>query len=113
MKFTEGYWLRSERANGLFPAEVYAVTEIPGGVRILAPTKPIESRGDTLNLPVITMEFRACSSKMISVEAWHYEGYDTHQPTFETAELSYEPQIAITEEEILLDTGEMEVRIHL
>ncbi len=112
MKFTEGYWLRSERANGLFPAEVYAVTEIPGGVRILAPTKPIESRGDTLNLPVITMEFRACSSKMISVEAWHYEGYDTHQPTFETAELSYEPQIAITEEEILLDTGEMEVRIH-
>ena len=31
MKFTEGYWLRSERANGLFAAEGYTVDRIPGG----------------------------------------------------------------------------------
>lgn len=43
MKFTEGYWLRSERANGLFAAEGYAVEKIPGGMRILAPIKKIES----------------------------------------------------------------------
>ena len=31
MKFTEGYWLRSERANGLFATQAYAVDKIPGG----------------------------------------------------------------------------------
>ena len=37
MKFTEGYWLRSERTNGLFAAHAFAVEKIPGGMRVLAP----------------------------------------------------------------------------
>ena len=49
MKFTEGYWLRSERANGLFATQAYAVDKIPGGMRIVAPTGAINHRGDTLN----------------------------------------------------------------
>lgn len=83
MKFTEGYWLRSERANGLFAAEAYAVEKIPGGMRVVAPVTRIGSRGDTLNMPVITIEFRACAKGTISVKAWHYEGYDSHLPQFE------------------------------
>ena len=47
MKFTEGYWLRSERANGLFATQAYAVDKIPGGMRIVAPTGAINHRGDT------------------------------------------------------------------
>ena len=73
MKFTEGYWLRSERANGLFAAEAYVVEKIPGGMRILAPVKQIQHRGDTLNMPTITIEFKACGAGTISVKAWHFE----------------------------------------
>ena len=75
MKFTEGYWLRSERSNGLFAAEGYAVDKIPGGMRVLAPIKKIESRGDTLNMPTITIEFVAVGKRSISVKAWHYEAF--------------------------------------
>lgn len=31
MKFTEGYWLRSEKANILYASQAYEVQEIPGG----------------------------------------------------------------------------------
>lgn len=112
MKFTEGYWLRSERAHGLYAAEAYAVEEIPGGMRILAPTKKIEGRGDTLNLPVITLEFTACGENCISVKAWHYEGYDTHLPKFEKKETITEARVEITQDEALMDAGNVQVRVN-
>ena len=111
MKFTEGYWLRSERANGLFAAEAYTVDRIPGGMRIVAPVGKIGQRGDTLNMPTITIEFRACGQGTISVKAWHFEGYDTHLPEFEKNETIYDADVTITEEEALLDTGVMQVRV--
>ena len=59
MKFTEGYWLPSEKANASHAMQAYEVEQIPGGMRILATTRPIEHRGMTLNLPTITVEFVA------------------------------------------------------
>lgn len=112
MKFTEGYWLRSERSNGLFAAEAYEVERIPGGMRILAPTGKINHRGDTLNMPTITIEFRACAAGMISVKAWHFEAYDSHLPEFEKNETVYDADVKITEDEALLDTGVMQVRVN-
>lgn len=111
MKFTEGYWLRSERANGLFAAEAYTIERIRGGMRIVAPIKKIKDRGDTLNMPVITIEFRACGAGTISVKAWHFEGYDNHLPEFEKTEITYGAEVYITEEEAILDTGRLRVRV--
>ena len=111
MKFTEGYWLRSERANGLFAAEGYTVDRIPGGMRVVAPVGKINGRGDTLNMPTITVEFKACAAGTISVKAWHYEGYDNHLPQYEKNETMIEPEVTITEEEAVLDTGVLKVRV--
>ncbi len=111
MKFTEGYWLRSERANGLFAAEAYAVEPVPGGMRVVAPVGMITQRGDTLNMPTITVEFRACAQGTISVKAWHYEGYDNHLPQFEKNETSCDADVTITDEEAVLDTGVLKVRV--
>ncbi len=112
MKFTEGYWLQSEHANGLFAAEAYTVDKIPGGMRVVAPVKKIESRGDTLNTPTITIEFRACTDRTISVKAWHYEAYDNHLPEFEKNESILEDAVVeISEEEAVLDTGLLKVRV--
>lgn len=113
MKFTEGYWLQSERANGLFAAEAYTVDKIPGGMRIVAPVKKIVSRGDTLNTPTITIEFRACTDRTISVKAWHYEAYDNHLPEFEKNESILEDvSVEMNEEEAVLDTGLLKVRVN-
>ena len=83
MRFTEGYWLSSERADAVYASQAYEVWKIDGGMAVLAPTKYIDSRGTTLNLPVITMEFKAVGENAISVRAWHYEAYDKKEPLFE------------------------------
>lgn len=111
MKFTEGYWLASERANSIFAAQAYKIEAIPGGLRVLAPSKVIQSRGDTLNLPTITMTFTACTDQTIAVEAWHYEGYEDHLPSLPKEEGSMEPAISIGDEEAVMDTGKVLVRI--
>lgn len=112
MKFTEGYWLRSERANGLFAAHAYTVDKIPGGMRIVAPISLINHRGDTLNMPTITIEFVVCSDKTIAVKAWHFEGYDNHLPEFEKNEDIMDAEVTITEDEAVLDTGVLKVRVN-
>ncbi|MCC8137040.1 MAG: alpha-xylosidase [Clostridiales bacterium] len=113
MKFTEGFWLRSERANALFATEAYEVEKIPGGMRILAPTRPIRGRGDTCDMPAIRMEFVARGPEMISVRAWHYEAYDNHVPEFEKYETGtkQDVKVTITDEEAVLDTGLIQVRV--
>ena len=83
MKFTEGYWLQSERAHSQYAAEAYYVDPIPGGMRVAAHLRPCTDRGATLNIGTITIEFIARAEDVISVHAWHYEGYDTHAPQFE------------------------------
>ena len=90
MKFTEGYWLPSEKANASHAMQAYEVEQIPGGMRILATTRPIEHRGMTLNLPTITVEFVAHTPDTISMEAWHYEAYDNKVPSFDKTESVYE-----------------------
>ena len=68
VKFTEGYWLRSERSNGLFAAEGYCVDEIPGGMRIVAPTAHTNGRGGTLKLPY---------RRDLRSKSYHYRGRGT------------------------------------
>ena len=55
MKFTEGYWLQSESAHSLYAMQVYEIEEIENGMRIVASTGPVQSRGATLNMPTITI----------------------------------------------------------
>ena len=63
-------------------------------------------------MPTITVEFKACASGTISVKAWHYEGYDNHLPQYEKNETTIEPEITITDEEAVLDTGVLKVRVN-
>ncbi len=109
MKFTEGYWLRSERANGQFATEAFYVDPIPGGMRIVAPTRKMMVRGAAMNVATITLEFVACTEKIISVKAWHYEGYDAHLPEFEKQEGHIDVSLSITDEQAVMDTGVVKV----
>ncbi len=112
MKFTEGYWLRSERSNALYASDAYTVAKIPGGMRIVAPVAKIDGRGATLNMPTITIEFTACAAGTIHVNAWHYEGYDNHLPKYEKNEEIVDAEVVITEDEAVLDTGVLKVRVN-
>lgn len=112
MKFTEGFWLRSERANALYAAQAFEVTEIPGGMRVLAPTARIDSRGAVLNQPTLTIEFVATAENVISVRSWHYEGYDKKEPRFHKQGSPCGVCVQITEDEAVLTHHELTVRVN-
>ena len=111
MKFTEGYWLLSERTNGQFASQAYHIEAMENGLRVVAPTSPVLSRGDTLNRPTITIEFLAVSPEVISVRAWHYEGYRTGEARFEKKETTCGAVVTITENEAVLDAGRVSVHV--
>ena len=111
MKFTEGFWLRSERANGLYAAQAYEIEKTAYGMRIIAPVGKIDSRGDTLNMPALTLCFESVGINMIQVRVSHFEGYDTHAPHFEVKKQPQDVTVAITEEEAVMTAGNLLVRV--
>lgn len=114
MKFTQGYWLRSERANALYAAHAYDIQRIPGGIRVLAPCKVVTSREDTLNLPVITIEFTASGKDMIAVRSWHYEAYESKEASFEKEiqPSRAEVEVNITDQEAVMVNGRVTLRVN-
>ena len=113
MKFTEGYWLRSEKANILYASQAYEVQEIPGGMRVLAPVGYISSRGATLNMPTITVEFTAPMENIIAVRAWHHEGYEKREPVCPKHPQAQAVQVEIGEEEAVMTAGKVSVHVNL
>ena len=101
----------SERTNGQFASQAYHIEAMENGLRVVAPTSPVLSRGDTLNRPTITIEFLAVSAEVISVRAWHYEGYRTGEARFEKKETPCDAVVTITENEAVLDAGRVSVHV--
>ncbi len=112
MKFTEGYWLKSERALPFYAMDAHYVDEIPGGMRILCPTKKIKGRGDVLNLATITLEFTVAGKNMISVRSTHYEAYDLKEPRFPLNREECPVKVSIDEHEAVMETGDILVRVN-
>ena len=109
MKYTEGFWLTSERARIHYASDAYFVEEIPNGMRVVAPTRKINGRGDTLNLPVITIDFTTAGKNVIAVRAWHFEAYESGEARFP---LNIEPQeysVKISDDEAVMTTGDISV----
>jgi alpha-D-xyloside xylohydrolase len=55
MKFTDGFWHTRPGVEALYAAEAYDIETDNDGLRISAPTKVIERRGDVLNRPLLTV----------------------------------------------------------
>lgn len=112
MKFTEGYWEKNERANAMYAVQAFIAEEIPGGLRIVAPVKYVASRGDALDVATITTEFTSVDENVIGVRSCHYEGYMKKEPHFEKHVNPQPVTVTITEDEALMETGCMAVRVN-
>lgn len=112
MKFTEGYWLRSENSNAIYAAQAYDVYAIEGGMRVVAPVNIINSRGDTLNLPTLTIEFTSPEKDVIAVKSYHYEAFESHEATFEKFTNEQAVKVTITDNEAIMETGNLLVRVN-
>lgn len=112
MKFTEGYWLRSENVQASYATQAFTVEEIEGGMRIVAPERPIKNRGDAMNLATITVDFIAYGEGDILVKAAHYQAYDKKEPRFPLHRGVCPVTVTVTEQEALMEAGEITVRVN-
>ena len=74
MKFTEGFWVRSERANASYASQGFYAKKTAYGMQIVAPERQVLNRADAMNISTITIDFIAYAKNNILVKAKHYEG---------------------------------------
>lgn len=83
MKFTDGYWQTRPGCEPHFAAQAYDVEADAESLTVYAPTKKIANRGDTLNLPLLTVRYSSPLEGVIRVQVTHHKGGKTPRPQFE------------------------------
>lgn len=111
MKYTEGYWLRSERANELYATSTFSMQPIEGGMRILAPTRESDHRSQTVDCPALTVDFTVVGHNAITVRATHYAAYEDHEAHFELTPSPEAYEVSEDDEEYRLTTGDVTVHV--
>jgi alpha-D-xyloside xylohydrolase len=112
MKFTNGYWLIKEGIEAHFAASAIEA-EIQGDELVVyAPGRQIRHRTDTLNMPLLTLRYSSPMRNVIRVRISHFEGGVDKGPHFPLEnDPSFKPVMRITEEEAVLESGELSVCI--
>ncbi len=114
MRFTEGYWLRSENLQASYATQAFRVEKIGHGMRVLAPERPILSRADALDLTVLQIDFVSAGHNDIAVTVTHFKAYEANEPRYE---LNCDPdetevEVEITEDEAVMRAGDITVRVN-
>lgn len=87
MKFTDGYWQVLPGVSILRPGSVDDVVaeDTADGARltVFAPTARIQTRGDTLNRPQVTVTFDTPADDVVGVRIEHFQGVLDRGPSFD------------------------------
>ena len=76
MKFTDGQWLLQPGVAAHYAAQAYAVEAHHDRLVVLATTRPIRHRGDTLQGPTLTLTSSSPMPGVIRVKAEHFSESD-------------------------------------
>ncbi|MCM4077832.1 alpha-xylosidase [Paractinoplanes hotanensis] len=106
MKFTDGYWLKREGLTVLHPAQLRDSQADEKALTVWASTKPVRSRSDTLDTPLITIRVEAPMPDVIRVTLGHFLGSVPKGPTFEIATEDHE----VTVSGVSLTSGNLTAR---
>lgn len=105
MKFTDGYWNMKKNITPLYAAE-YADRRVEGNkLTIYAPGKHISSRGDCLNLGMLTIVLSSPMENIIKVSVTHFEGSAYNGPFIQTYDVPVDVSIEETDDELCYISG--------
>lgn len=112
MKFTDGYWNIRTGYTPHYPVHVHEITSDQKSITAYGPTKRLNHRGDTLNLPLLTARFSSPMPDVIKVQIYHHKGGRERKPAF-NLEQQIEPEIMIKEDDqaAVLTSGQLSVRV--
>jgi alpha-D-xyloside xylohydrolase len=112
MKFTDGYWQMRPGITPYFPIQVHDVEIAPDALTVFGATKRLNTRGDTLNLPLLTVRFASPMPNVIRVTITHHKGRRPKQPAFELrAQPASEVVIHDDAQATTLTSGRLSVRV--
>ncbi|MEN9562206.1 MAG: hypothetical protein RIR73_450 [Chloroflexota bacterium] len=112
MKFTDGYWQIRKGMTPHYAAQVHDLETDSASVTVYAPTKKLQGRGDTLNLPMLTVRFSSPMENIIRVKIVHHKGAKPAKPEFTLHEQPSDVKITNDESFISLTSGHLTARIH-
>ncbi len=111
MKFTDGYWQMRPGCTPNFAAQADDIESDGQSLTVYAPTRIIRQRGDTINLPMLTVRYSTPLEGVIRVQVTHHKGGKTPQPQFQINEGPVAPQIEMSDSAAELTSGGLTVRV--
>jgi len=110
MKFTEGYWLRSEQAEAVYAMQAFRVSEIPAE-SVLAPGKAVTTRRDALDVPSLRLSLpRRLPTSLPFAHA--LRSFRRSGGQFETHHAPQDAVVKIDDEETVMTAGAVTVRVN-
>ncbi|MDH2443616.1 alpha-xylosidase [Amnibacterium sp. CER49] len=110
MRFTDGFWLLRPGITAAYGREAYDLEQRGDELVVTVPTKPITTRGDTLNLPVLTVTLSAPLPDVIRVRIEHHTG-GGEPLRFPVHEEPGAGSVTVGDDEAVVRSGRLEARV--
>ena len=94
-----------------YAAQCVRVEKKDGALKVLAATRPVRSRGETLNGAILEVEFTAPRENIIRVRVTHFAGKQDRAPHFAVFEENVNPAIAESEEAACFTSGGLTAKV--
>jgi alpha-D-xyloside xylohydrolase len=111
MNFMNGMWMVKEGVELHKARQSYEIERLADGVSILAPTVRIDSRGHTLNNPVLEIKLSSYRNDVISVKITHFRGAAKRGPSHDIRRFPADISVDETDNEVIFKSGETSARI--
>ncbi|KAL6889166.1 glycoside hydrolase family 31 protein [Trichoderma evansii] len=117
MRFRDGMWLPIEGKRTEYAEDIYTIAQRSDGraLSLLCPTKHVRSRGDTLNLPTVTLDIEAVFDGVISVETTHWSGAANKGPHFDLFPAGKpvdDAKISMSDKGTTISSGSLSATVH-
>ena len=112
MKFTDGQWLMQPGVTAHYASEAYAVEAHADRIVVLATSRPIKHRGDTLQGPTLTVTLSSPSEGVVRVSVEHFSASQAPRLHVPMPGASAVPvQITETDTHVTLTSGAISVDV--
>lgn len=110
-RFTDGFWKTAQEYTLSYPEQVYRTETTSDSLTIYASRTPIHHRGQTLQGPLFTVQYRAPFPGIIQVTLTHYEGTPAERLFQLNQDESFHPKIVDSPESCSLTSGALKVEL--
>ena len=107
MKFTNGYWLLRPNFDMLYATQLIRTQKTSDSLHVLAATRAVEGRGDTLNAGTLDVVFTAPRKNVIRVSVTHWAGKKDTAPHFAIDTEEVTPLFAEDEAGVSFTSGDL------